>query len=388
MAPRNRIAVLVTEYRRDSHADVIAGRLLEGYEYDGERRRPRLQVVSMYTDQVPDNDMSRDMAARHGFPILPTVAEALTLGTGDLDVDGVVLIGEHGDYPLNDKGQKLYPRYELYRQVVEVFESCSRAVPVFCDKHLSTEWWKAEWMVEQSRALGFPLLAGSVQTKTWRRPPLELPLGTPLDSAVAYFHGDREAYGFHALEILQCMVERRQGGESGIRALRCVDGDDVWDWSGDNPWATDLLREALTRSDTCRPGDPRANCAEPILFELEYESGLRGAVYILNGHLSDRGFAARVNGSEELLSTQFWAQPVRPYGHHTSTAFWIEELVLAGRVAHPVERTLLTTGAMEALMDSAHRGDARLETPHLRIGYAAPADSVFLRGPVPAEEAA
>jgi hypothetical protein len=382
---RPRIAVICTEYRRNSHADVIAGRLLAGYEYEGRWREPQLLVVSMFTDQVPDNDMSRDLASRYGYSVHPSVAQALTLESGALAVDGVVLIGEHGDYPRNEKGQKLYPRYELYREIVEVFEASGGSVPVFCDKHLSTEWDKAVWMVEQSRRLGFPLLAGSVQPLSWRRPPLELDIGAPVTQALTTFHGPKEDYGIHALEILQCMVERRAGGETGIAAVQCLEGPPVWKWTDANEWAEPLLEAALRRSDTCRPGSPRDNCPEPILFHLEYRSGLQGACYLLNGHMTDRGFAANLEGQAPPVSTQIYAQPVRPFGHHVGTVHYIEEFVLTGRAAWPMERILLTTGALEALMDSSWRGNERRETPHLDVAYAAPPGSRFQREPVPAE---
>ena len=157
-AQRKRIAAIITEYRLDSHADVIVGRLLEGYEYNGRHQTPQVEVVSMYTDQVPSNDMSRTMAAKHGVKICPTVRNAL-VGDKGLAVQGVVLIGEHGNYPENEKGQKLYPRYELYKQIVDVFGETGHSVPVFCDKHLSYDWQKAKWMYDQSRTLRFPLMA-------------------------------------------------------------------------------------------------------------------------------------------------------------------------------------------------------------------------------------
>ena len=91
-AGKKRIAVIATEYRLDSHSDVIAGRLIKGYEYEGKRREAAAQVVSMYTDQVPHNDLSRGLAAKYGFKIYPTVRQALTLGGDQLAVDSVVLI--------------------------------------------------------------------------------------------------------------------------------------------------------------------------------------------------------------------------------------------------------------------------------------------------------
>ena len=381
---RKRIATVITEYRRNAHADVIAGRLLDGYEYDGRRREPQVEVVSIYTDQVPANDLSRPMAAKHKVPIYPTVREALTRGGERLAVDGVVLIGEHGDYPTNEKGQKLYPRYDLYRQIVEVFRASGRSVPVFSDKHLSYDWTKARWMYDQSRELHFPLMAGSSLPVTWRRPPLELPLGAPVERAVVVFYGGKEAYGFHALEALQCMVERRKGGETGIAAVRTLEGPEVWKWTDANPWSGKLQEAALARSETRKPGSTRENVKQPILFLLEYASGLAAAVYMLNGHTNNCTFAAQIAGAREPVTTEIWLQSARPYSHFSALVHYIEKLMVTGKPAYPVERTLLTTGALAALMDS--RDGQRIETPQLAIRYSASKESLFARGPVPSLE--
>src|SRR5262245_16717812 len=95
-APK-RIAAVVTEYRTNSHADVIVGKYLEGFRQNGQPPGPRSKVVSLYTHQVPKNDMSRDMAKKHNVPIYPTIWETLTMGGNRLAVDGVLLVGEHGN---------------------------------------------------------------------------------------------------------------------------------------------------------------------------------------------------------------------------------------------------------------------------------------------------
>jgi len=381
---KKRVATIITEYRLNSHADVIAGRLIEGYEYDGKRREPAVHVVSMYTDQVPNNDMSRGLAAKYGFKIYPTVGEALRLGGDKLAVDAVVLIGEHGKYPDNERGQKLYPRYPLYQQIVEVFRASGRAVPVYCDKHLSTEWVHARQMYDEARELRFPLMAGSSLPVSWRRPPLELDMGAPVERAVTVFYGGKEAYGFHALEALQCMVGRRKGGETGISAVECVEGPGVWTWTESNPWAARLLDGALARSETKKSGSPRENVKAPILFQVEYRSGLAAAVYILNGHCQDCTFAADIKGRSEPATTEIWLQPGRPFSHFSALVHYIEQMIVTGREPYPPERTLLTTGALAALMES--HGN-RVETPHLAIAYRTPSRSLFARGPVPALDA-
>jgi hypothetical protein len=382
------VALIITEYRTNAHADVICTRILEGYEIYGKRHDPRIQAVSMFTDQIPANDMSRAMAAKNRVPVFPTIPQALKLDGSKLAVEGVVLVGEHGNYPENEKGQKLYPRYDLYRQVVEVFRASGRSVPVFCDKHLSTDWKKAKWMYDQSRELKFPFMAGSSLPIAWRKPELELPAGVNLRHAVVAAYGGNEAYGFHALETLQCMAERRKGGETGIAAVRMTQGREVWEWTDAHQWAGPLLDAAVACSATKKQGAVRDNARNPALFELEYKDGFRAAVYMLDGHLSDFNFAGEVAGRAEPAASLFWLQSERFYGHFATLTWYIEELMTTRKEPYPVERTLLTTGALAALMESNWRGHERIETPHLAIRYKAPSKSLYNRGPVPAPERA
>src|SRR5207302_7649426 len=117
---KKKVAAVVTEYRKWSHADVLVGKILEGFTYDG-GAGPAMQVVSMYVDQFPATDMSRALAKKYGFTIYPTIAEAVTCGGKDVAVDGVLNIGEHGKYPKNDKGQILYPRRRFFAEVADAF---------------------------------------------------------------------------------------------------------------------------------------------------------------------------------------------------------------------------------------------------------------------------
>lgn len=391
---RKPIAVVATVYRPLSHAQHIAGRFIEGYTRDGHFYVPKQYVASMYVDQLPDNDESKDLSRDYGFRHCRNVAEALTLGGNKLAVEGVLLIGEHGNYPRNDKEQILYPRYELMEQIVEVFRKTGQSVPVFNDKHLSYSFDKAKKMAGWATELKFPLMAGSSLPVTWRRPELELPLDSPIEEALVACYGGIEIYGFHGLEALQVMMERRKGCETGVKAVTCLTDKDVWKAGDAGKWSWELLEAALGRSETVSPGDIRRNVGSTAVgnmprtpataFLVEYRDGTRGTVLILNGHVADFTFAARIKGEARPSSCLFHlpAPPGAKYFDCLVTN--IEKMFENGKPPYPVERTLLTGGALDAGMDSRFRRGERVETPQLDLRYTAPADSGFVHGSVAA----
>lgn len=386
--PKN-VAAIVTEYRRHSHADVIVGKILEGYNYDG-RERPNLRVVSMYVDQFPDNDMSRALARQHKFRIYPTIGEALTLGRRHLAVDGVLSIGEHGRYESNELGQKLYPRRRFFEEITQVFQRSGRAVPVFNDKHLAASWSDAQWMYQRTQHLHVPFLAGSSLPLTWRRPALELPRQCHLREAVQIGYGGIESYGFHALESLQCMVENRQGGETGVRRVQFLDGRQMWQAMDRGQWSRQLLEAALDRVPAHAQGNYRdltARSNSAGVFLMDYRDGFKAAVAMMNGyvHEGDGGaftFAAQLAEREEPVTTHFYLQNKDPFAHFSYLLRAIEAMMQTSHPPYPVERTLLTTGILHAIMRSRHERNRIIATPHLEIRYQ-PTRWPFANGPVP-----
>jgi hypothetical protein len=354
---------------------------------------PDFGIASMYVEQTNKGDLSRELSRKHGFTLYPDIAGALTLGTDRLAVDGVLLIAEHGDYPYNAKGQKLYPRYEFFQKIVEVFRKSVRSVPVFCDKHLSYNRQQGRAMVETARRLGFPLFAGSSLAVTWRRPEVELPLGTPIKEAVVASRGELEIYGIHGLEALQCMVERRTKGQQGVHAVTCLEGDAIWKAGDQGLWSWELLEHALGRSPSLNVGDIKDNCRQfvpppgrptflkgPVAFLIEYRDGLRAAVLLLNGHHDDTTFAARLVGEKKPVSMLFYLPPPPGAAFLQALTVKIEDFLASGQTPYPVERTVLTGGILDWALESRVRGHQRLETPDLASEYDPPKDSGFLRG--------
>lgn len=366
MSVRKRIAAIITEYRPNSHADVIVTKYLKGFPTDAGLIAPRVDIASMYVDQYAENDLSRTFSKAHGVPVYPSIVQALTMGGKELAVDGVLLIGEHGDYAWNEKEQHLFPRKYFMEQICGVMATSGRAAPVFNDKHLSYNWHDAKWMYDRASQLGAPFMAGSSLPFFWRNPWLEHERDTPIEDAIAVGFSGLDIYGFHTLETLQCMVERRVGGETGVAAVTCLEGNAVWDAADAGLWPLDLAEAACEAIQNKPEGHMKDHCENPALFIVEYRDGFRGAILMLNGYVTDLAYAARVDG--QVLASEFYC-PQTPHAHFSYLSLNIEEMFLSGIPAYPVERTLLTTGVLEAALVSRYQGHIRLETPHLDVAY-------------------
>lgn len=377
-APK-RLAAINSIYRLKSHAYHIVGRLMHGYSIQGFHHQPPFKVARMYNDQYPDIDLSRELAPRMGFELVKTPTDAVR-GPNGLDVDGVLLIIEHGDYPLNHREQVLYPRYEYFMEVMRVFRASGRAVPVFVDKHFSYAHEKAAEMLKVAKELAVPLMAGSSLPVTWRQPDVEPPIGTPFTEALICHAGGVEIYGFHALEILQVMMERRGRRETGIRAVAGLQGKAVWQAGDAGLWSWDLLESALRRSPSRNIRDPRANVPNPFAILVEYRDGSRGACLNLPEQVSDMTFAAKIKGRAEPLSTHF-VLPAPPGARFFDPlTFNIEKFFNTGKSPYPVERTYLTTVALDFAMRSRAEGGKRMENPALHVEYVPPESSGYFRG--------
>jgi hypothetical protein len=396
LGARKKLAVVTTLWNYRSHAWHMAERFLAGYPREGRWHRPALDVVSAYVDQTPENDLSRGRSKESGFQIYPTVAEALRRGGGKLAVDAVLLIGEHGNYPVNEIGQKKYPRYELFKQIVDVFRQDGRTTPVFNDKHLSWKWEWAKEMTDTARAMGFPFLAGSSLPVTWRMPAIDMPYGADVEEVLCVAHGGVDIYDFHALETIQCMAERRRGGESGVVAMHALRGPSVWEameagsWAAGG-WSPKLFEACLSRSQTLTQPETFSHryptaaqmrdwVKQPVAYRFEYADGLKATMLLMNGLVDDFNFAAQLRGQDKPLSTMFHLPPNPNVVYSAALMSKAEEMFMTGKAPYPVERTLLTSGLVAAGLQSLASGQKRIETPHLAVRYTAPRESQFWRG--------
>ena len=387
-----KIAALVSIYRKHAHAQHIVDRFLDGYGWNGAHHRPPVDVVSMYVDQVGDDDVSHERETRFpGLTLYPTIAESLTLGGSDLAVDGVLLIAEHGDYPANDKGQTLWPRYEFFKQMESVFRTCGRSVPVFNDKHLSWKWDWALEMYQSSRELDFPFMAGSSLPVTWRVPDVEMPRNAQIEEAMCVCGSWLDGGDFHAFETVQSMVERRHGGETGIKWVQAYRGDTFWKAHSEGLWSQRLFETCLSRSHSLTSARPGFNNVFPTIDEMkslmkdpwayvyEHNDGLRCSVIAGNGLVGDFNFAAHIAGEPKPLSTNIYLPMGTLANFFSPLSRHVEEMFVTGKATYPIERTLLTTGLTEAAVTSRHQDGALINTPHLRISYQPTAESTYWR---------
>ena len=365
-----RIAAIVTEYRHNSHADVIVSRLFQTLTLDGTGGLPNMQLMSVYTDQVPDTDTSRKWAKQYGFRISDSVADALTLGTGDVAVDGVLLIAEHGNYPRSDTGQTQYPKRRLFTEITRIFRQTKKSVPVFIDKHLADNWEDAKFIYDTARELEIPLMAGSSVPTSWRDPPVDVRRDAKLKQIVGFSYGGLDAYGFHGVEMAQALAERRQGGETGIKSVECLTGQAVWEAGARGIYDAALFDAALARMKHGPPAGKRLQdlVPEPVLFVVDYIDGLRASLFTLNGAVSEWSAAWRY-ADDAMDSTLFIVQEGRPFMHFAGLVEGIDKMMQTGLPTWKVERTLLTSGMLDALLISKRDQGRRVATPYLVFFY-------------------
>ncbi|WP_417389645.1 hypothetical protein [Gimesia sp.] len=360
------LAAVVSIYEPKTHADVLIGKILEGWKQDG-ATGPALKLSSLYVDQFTDLDLSRKMAAKYNVPIFDSIEKAVTVGTDRISIDGVISIGEHGDYPLNAKGQQLYPRRRFFKEITDTFQKYNRVVPVFNDKHPGPVWADAKWMYDRAREMQVPFMAGSSLPLTHRKPELNIPPGSEIEAAVGIGYSELDRYGFHALECFQCLVERRQGAESGVEWVQYLEGDAMWKVIDEGFVSRDLFEAALAAVPKVRQGDVRDD-PDAGLFLFKYNDGFVGALFMLQS-VNRTSVALKLKGQAKPAATQFEERTEPAHPHFAYLLKSIERMIHTGRPSYPVERTMLTSGILDRALTSRFQGGQKLKTPELAIRY-------------------
>jgi hypothetical protein len=228
-------------------------------------------------------------------------------------------------------------------------------------------------MYDTARELNVPFMAGSSLPCLWRRPAVEMKLDADATEAVVLSYGPLEAYSFHGLEALQCLVERRRGGETGVASVQFMQGAAVWDEMRQGRFSERILQAAVN----ARENKTRfkktfiEQVRDPAAYFIEYRDGFKATLIhdAKDGH-NEWIVAWAEAGRREIPATVFWTQEARPLGHFAFLLNGIERMIYSGQPTWPVERTLLTTGVLAAAFESRQRGGVRLATPHLAVRYA------------------
>lgn len=385
---RPRIACLVSYWGLPtSHADWIVNKLLDGYWWRGAHTPSQVEVVSVYIHQLDTSLLGQKVCKAKNIPIFKTVKEAVTLGEKELAVDGVVIIAEHGNYPTDLKGHWLLPRWWIYQQVIQVFEQSKRSVPVFNDKHLSYSWDEAKWMFDKSRELNFPLTGGSSIPTYFRKPEIELAINTPIKNSIVVGNAADEGAIFHCIDVLQAFVDRRKGGETGVKAVQSIRGSETWAWVERNAWAGNLL-EAVRKKFDLKPGHFQEG-RRPNVCVVEYNDGTNAAV--ISGAGVGWTYAGEIEGQKDptIVSMLGWPGPISQYHAANAHEHWIIQMMLTGKEPFNAERLLLSTGIVNYYMESNWQNGRysavgrRIETAFLNIKYRSTHGPLFESGPRP-----
>lgn len=439
-----RLAILGSVYARGSVMQNLADRFLAGFPWEGAWHTPAVQVVSVYVDQrarlararpsgyelamegkhlapagpgrdkrpinahgergpvaekklhgsgASPDDLSPSRARQFGFLLAHDIPEALRCGGDQLAVDAVLTVVEQDAYPVNDRGEILLPTYDFFQQCAQVFSDEKKTVPYFSYGPLSFSYVESKAMVQTASRMGFPLMAGSAMPLTWRLPDIDLPLGSAVEEAVMVATGNPYMSVFDALEAMQALIDRRKDGETGVKAVQVLEGDEVWAAGDAGRWSKDLLSSALSRSDTPqgltvldgRTQDLVASGVLPQLVRnpvaccIEYSDGTIATMLRLDGAVEDFNVALRIRNQNHPLSFQFFLPPPPNNDWSAPLAAKIEHLFRSGDVPYPIERSLLTSGILEESCASRHNLNRRQETPHLNLSYKIPAESQFAR---------
>jgi hypothetical protein len=229
-------------------------------------------------------------------------------------------------------------------------------------------------MYETAQRMGFALMAGSSVPLAQRRPDVEGMDGSDWDAVVSIHGGGVESYDFHALEVMQSLIESRRGGETGVASVQFLVGESLWRSEEQGLWSIDLADAAMraelgpktpTLRDLLKQEGFRS---EPHGIHIRYRDGLSAMVLKVGDSATRWNFAGRTKEGR-LSATSYYVGPWQNRNLFKALSHAIQIHFREKRSPYPVERTLLVSGILAEAMDSRFEGGVARKTPGLGIAY-------------------
>jgi hypothetical protein len=355
------ITCIVEEFAPGTPAQQLLDRFLLGYPRDGEFHRLEHCVISAHLLETANANASLDARVKeHGLIFETNLERAIT------GADALAVIWRGGGADAQDA------------IIQRVLNQAAPGACCFVHGALGTNLAAARAHAALAASRGIRLLAGTPMGVSWRLPDLELPAGAAVKEALIVVQGASPGSELDGLEGILPILERRRGGESGVRAVRSVSGEGLWQSSRERGWSWDLLATALSRSDSPQ-GDAVTDgrtedlvglglvpklAREPRGWLIDHRDGLRSSILVLDGVVADCNIALQLSNGA-MLSAQLY-RPPKPAQHEFSRlASIVEGFFKAGEPPWPVRRSILTAGLLEAFRTASARQDEVLETPLL-----------------------
>ena len=372
MRTLRKIAFLLDEFSAPSPAQQLLDRFLIGYPRDGALRKFDDAEVSAYLTVSSESNFGM-REEDYDLEVARTAEKAVA------GADAVVIVSRRPGALANEAFLKI------------ALEQAPEGAACFVHGVLANSLPSARNFATRAAARRIALLAGTPLCVTWRLPEVDLIPGTALTEALIVVQvnplsgqppatlGGAE---LQALDGLLPVIERRRGGESGIRSVRFLEGKNLWRAGEKGLWSWPLLAAALSRSHTPQ-GDPVQDgrtqdlaglglvpklARNPRGWLLEHRDGLRTSILVLDGVVADFNFAVRTQ-SGDVLSAQLFRAPTPAEHHFSRLAAVMEDFFRGSRAPWPVERNLLVAGLLEKFGKPASLTGQRLETPELNIAY-------------------
>jgi hypothetical protein len=361
MRPLRRIAFLLEEFSTPSPAQQLLDRFLVGYPRDGQWHKFDDVTISAYLAVTSESDFG-SRVEEHDLVIASTVERAIE------NADAVVIVPRRPGALANEDFVKL------------ALELAPEGGACFVHGTLANSDISARAFAAQAAKRTINLLAGTAMGVTWRLPPIEVPADTPLTEALIvvqvstlFTTSSQPASAatlagaeLNALEGLLPRIEKRRGGESGVRAVRWMEGRELWRAGDKGQWSWPLLAAALSRSHTPQ-GDPVTDgrtqdlvglglvpklARNPRGWLIEHRDGMRSAILVLDGVIADTTFALRAKDGP-VFSAQLFRAPPPIEQHFSLLAAALEDLFRTGQSPWPLQRGILVAGLLETFRNSA-----------------------------------